>query len=312
MEKQYQVKHLKNEEINFMKWDNCINNSHNGNIYAFSWYLDIVCENWEALIESDYESVMPILPARRAGVNYTFTTYLANQLGVFSTYILDESKVNAFMKKLESVYPNFYLNLNKFNKIDKSLYKQDLIPTFEFDLIGDYNRIHNNYSEENLKALKNADNHKISVIKGMLPNDFLKFVVRKNIVSSAKLRLKDVSRLRKIIAFVMQHGLGEIYSAYGPPNTLEAAILFLKSNRKINLLFTAVTKEGIAMSTMHKMIDHYISKHAGENLTLNFENLELPNKNEFCRGFGGKEYHYTHLRNPGIAWYNKILLNLFA
>jgi hypothetical protein len=312
MEKQFQIEYLKNEEINFMKWDNCINNSHNGNIYAFSWYLDIVCEDWEALIESDYESVMPILPASKAGLKFTFTTYLANQLGVFSTEILDEAKVNAFTKKLQEIYPNFFINLNKFNNIAKELFSQVLIPTYEFDLIGDYNRIRTNYSQDNLRDLTDAENHNISIIRGMLPNDFLQFIAQKHIVTSANLKTRDIRKLRKIIAFVMQHGLGEIYSAYGPNNTLEAAVLFLKSNRKINLLFTAITREGLNMKAMHKVVDQYISKHAGENLTLNFENLAVPDRKAFCQGFGSKEYHYTHLRNPEIPWYDKLLIKFLT
>ena len=45
-------------------WDDCISKSFNGNVYAWSWYLDIVHPKWEALVENDYERVMA-LPSLR-------------------------------------------------------------------------------------------------------------------------------------------------------------------------------------------------------------------------------------------------------
>jgi len=41
----------KHHEIDRDRWDECIRKSFNGIIYAYSWYLDIVSPQWEALIE---------------------------------------------------------------------------------------------------------------------------------------------------------------------------------------------------------------------------------------------------------------------
>jgi hypothetical protein len=310
MESETNIQYLTNDEINFIKWDNCINNSHNGNIYALSWYLDIICEDWSALVYGDYESVMPLLHTRRAGISYTFTTYLANQLGVFSTYILDEEKVNAFVSKLATVYPYFFVNLNKFNKVDSSLFRQKPKSTFEFDLIGDYDSIKKKYTPENLQALNFSNEQKVSVIRGMMPNEFLEFVSRKNMIKTTVVKTEDIQKLRQIIAFIMRHGLGDIYAAYDFGNNLIASVLFLKSNRKINVLFTAVTSDGLQDQAMNQLVDHYIQKNAGKNLTLNFENLTMPEKSMFCKGFGGREYHYTHVWNSRIPWYSRIMMKL--
>ncbi len=44
------IRHLKNDEIEREKWDECIAAAFNGNVYGFSWYLDIVSPGWEALV----------------------------------------------------------------------------------------------------------------------------------------------------------------------------------------------------------------------------------------------------------------------
>ena len=43
-------KYIKNKNINRLKWDNCVSNSKNYRIYGLSWYLDVVCKNWDAIV----------------------------------------------------------------------------------------------------------------------------------------------------------------------------------------------------------------------------------------------------------------------
>ena len=55
------LKLLHKSHVDKVKWDNCIQSSINRNIYACSWYLDIVCQNWTCLVYGDYELVFPIV-----------------------------------------------------------------------------------------------------------------------------------------------------------------------------------------------------------------------------------------------------------
>ena len=54
------IQYLKNKEIDFKKYDACIAAAINSRIYAYSWYLNIVADNWDALVLNDYEAVMPL------------------------------------------------------------------------------------------------------------------------------------------------------------------------------------------------------------------------------------------------------------
>lgn len=51
---------IKRKDLDIDKYDACIAASVQFRIYAFSWYLDAVSENWEVLILNDYEAVMPL------------------------------------------------------------------------------------------------------------------------------------------------------------------------------------------------------------------------------------------------------------
>ena len=91
------IKHLRHNEVDKKKWDDCIDNAFNGIIYAYSWYLDIVCPTWDALIEDDYEKVMPLTHNNKLGISYLYPPLFTQQLGVFSKISLSSSDVENFI-----------------------------------------------------------------------------------------------------------------------------------------------------------------------------------------------------------------------
>jgi hypothetical protein len=304
------IQYLTNEEINFVKWDNCINNAHNGNIYAFSWYLDIVSEHWDALVLNDYSAVMPVLYTQKGLFYYTYSDVFTPQLGVFSTDLLKEEIVNAFVKKLSSIYRVFSINLNKYNNVGESVFRQKEKSTYEFDIIESYETIQRRYSSAINDSIELARKNKVTVIKNISPNLFIDLISHKWTLSTNKAKKKDQEKLRKIIAFVYRHGLGEIYVAFSAGNQLCAACLFLKSNRKSNLIYSAITPEGQRIYAMHYLIDYYIKKHAEQTLTLNFENINIPGKEDFCTGFGAGKYYYVNVFNERLTLPEKIMFKL--
>ena len=79
------VIYLEHNSINKYKWDNCIKYAFNGIVYGFSWYLDRVSEDWEALIVGDYELVMPLTKVKKYRQYFLIQPPFTQQLGVFST-----------------------------------------------------------------------------------------------------------------------------------------------------------------------------------------------------------------------------------
>jgi hypothetical protein len=90
------IQYLTHNQIDKKKWDATI--AECGNIYAFSWYLDIVHPHWEALVEGDYQVVMPITGGKKFGINYLFQPYFVQQLGVFSKQPLTQEKTESFLR----------------------------------------------------------------------------------------------------------------------------------------------------------------------------------------------------------------------
>jgi len=303
-----EINYLKNNEINFVRWDNCINTAFNGSIFAFSWYLNILCDDWHALVLGDYKYVMPIIHKPVFRKEIVFSPQLGNRLGVFTNELLTEEIVHNFF---DSIPPDFsYLdyNLNKFNSFTNCLYEIKLKKIYEIDLITTYDFLKQKYSGSYQKKIQSAKANKITIVNGLLPNDFVNFITHKGSKSNPLLNKKEIAQLRMIISFALRYNLGEIYGAYSANNSLCAAAFFIKSKRKIHLLSNAQNKNGQIFNAIYLLIDRFIESHTEKNLTLNIDNIVAENRIDFLTGMSAIEYKVKNIKKNNLPWYYKLLI----
>ena len=95
------IKYLSREELDDVKYNNCIAESTQSNVYAFSWYLDIVSDQWSALILNDYEAVMPLTwNSKFKFLNYAIQPFFCQQLGLYSDKSLSKETITQFLNKI--------------------------------------------------------------------------------------------------------------------------------------------------------------------------------------------------------------------
>ena len=73
----------KETNLDVDKYDACIENSIQSRIYAFSWYLDIVADNWDVLVLDDYKAVMPIPWKKKYFIKYIAQPLFLSAIGCF-------------------------------------------------------------------------------------------------------------------------------------------------------------------------------------------------------------------------------------
>ena len=79
------IKRLKYEEVDWQKYQNCLEQSEQYIFFAEKKYLDLLLhQNWEILVDNDYEAVMPIPLAKKWGFTFVVMPLQTQQLGVFS------------------------------------------------------------------------------------------------------------------------------------------------------------------------------------------------------------------------------------
>ena len=94
------LKYLKHNEIDFELWDERVRSSIGGFPYAYSWYLNVVSPNWEAIVSEDYEFLMPLPVKRKYLFRYLIQPAYTQQLGVFSNKFISSDILIDFVKKI--------------------------------------------------------------------------------------------------------------------------------------------------------------------------------------------------------------------
>jgi hypothetical protein len=304
------IKHLQNKEIDKKRWDECIAQSFNGIIYAYSWYLDIVCEGWEALIEDDYKKVMPLTGRSKFGIHYLYQPYFTQQLGVFSTGRLTESDVRDFLSAIPQKYKLVEISLNTYSKLESCEgfeLKRSL--NHELDLISDYDTLYRQYSENTKRNIKKAGKAGLSIIEYVSPGVVIDLFSRNKGKEVAKFRDHHYEMLERLIVECVQRGKGQVLGVAGKDGAVCAGAFFVESNGKVIFIFSGRNEQAKSDGAMFFLIDKFIEANAQRNLVLDFEGSNDPDLARFYKGFGSKECVYLQVRKNNlptlIRWLKK-------
>ncbi|GAB4305655.1 MAG: hypothetical protein Kow0068_26640 [Marinilabiliales bacterium] len=297
------IKYLHNQEIDYKKWNWCINKAFNSIIYTYSWYLDIVSPGWDALVADDYRIVMPLTHKTKYGIKLLMQPLLTQQLGVFSINNLNPAIVNEFVKKACEKFRYININLNKLNNFELEDFQVNKRVTYELDLILPYNKLKNNYSSNHKRNINKAIKNKISVSSDVNTNQLITLIKNNLENKISQLNEDRYNDIRKIISYALRYQIGEIYGAYNPDNELLAAAFFIVHPGKCIFLFGASSKEGKEKSAMFAIFDHFIEKYSEKILILDFEGSELPGLARFYSGFGAKPFYYLNIKKNALPWY---------
>ncbi|MCB0804694.1 MAG: hypothetical protein KDC05_02795 [Bacteroidales bacterium] len=289
------IRYLAANKIDKDKWDECINGSINGMVYAQSWYLDMVAPGWEALVEGDYESVFPLVTRRKWGINYLFQPVFTQQLGIFSGKVLSEELVQRFIQSIPNKFRFAEINLNTFNKAGSGKYKVYNWKNHELDLINTYERISRNYSTNLKRNLKKAAGNKPEVLKNVKPDNIIRLFRENKGKHISRLGEEDYTLLTRLVYAAIYKGMAFTWGVFSDRNELCAGIIFLRSKNKVIFYFSGLSDEGRDNLAMPYLIDHFIRENAQKHLTLDFEGSNDPNLARFYKSFGAREIHYPHI-----------------
>lgn len=300
------IKYLKQSEIDLKKWNNSILKSINGLVYAYSWYLDVVNPDWEALVYGDYEAVMPLTNNKKYGIYYLYQPLFTQQLGVFSINKIDKSLIKSFIDAIPKKYKFIEINLNKYNNLHelKGFQIENKV-TYELDLIQDYKNIAKGYKENHRRNIRKAIDNKLSVVHGLMPNEIFKLI--DNFKEIPHIKSDDINKMRQLIAAAIRYQAGYLYGVYNKFNTLLSVGFFVHNNYKVSFILSISTSEGKELRAMFLLIDTFIKDFSGRNMILDFEGSNIDSIARFYKGFGANKYNYNHIKANNLPF----PLNLF-
>ncbi len=304
------IQYLSHNQINKSQWDATI--SECGNIYAYSWYLDVVHPGWEALVEDDYQIVMPLTGGKKFGVNYLYQPYFVQQLGVFSKSPLTAEKTEAFMKAIPTQYRFAEIRLNESNTFDKDIQGIEYHRNVLLDLNQDYETIRSNYHTNTKRNLAKANDHNLQLVKTVIPYHVVALFTDNRGALLDKWGDAEYARLTTLtkVAVTRNHAfiLGVTEKGVGQ---LICAAIFMKTANRITFLFSGLTIEGKQRQAMTFLLDHVIQKYANQPIIFDFEGSDDENLARFYMGFGGYEVKYPAYTFNRLSPLGKGLLKIW-
>jgi hypothetical protein len=286
-----ELKYIANKQIDTKKWDECIGNSANSRVYAFSWFLDRVAKNWDALVWGDYKYVMPLTFNRKWGLTYLYQPTFCQQLGVFP-----EPPDDIQQQFAQFVFSKYrYVQIQVTPQMQTTNFKQFAVTPKTnqvLPLIAAYPEISMRFSQNTKRNIAKAKNESVTVMKGLNPADFIS---AKKMADTVKSSFHSFKNLEKIIAFSLSESTGTIYAAYTSANELCAAAFFLHSGNRVVYLSAFSSSEGKKNRAMHLIVDEFISEFAGSGILLDFEGSSIEGVARFYNGFGALTETYCQL-----------------
>ncbi|MCL8537887.1 hypothetical protein M9991_13530 [Chryseobacterium gallinarum] len=292
------IRRLKYHEIDFLKYSQCLENAEQKKYSATKDFLDITAKKqWEILVYKDYEAVMPVPFVRKFGIKIVHNPKLCQQLGVFSAQ--DDMELNeAFLHYLETHY---LIRAYPFNDVNKLRTKMRLKKNF---LIYPevYEKVYAKYSPKRKRKLRLDDEVvKNSEIK-QLTYDEAKNFIESNMIGLSK--ESDLPGFMDIFKACYQLNYLK-FTAFFYHHQIINMIATYSDCGMVALLGTFNDKDYVKLSGASVLIDHII-KEIIETHIFDFEGGDIPNIEEFFRGFRPELRPYGIIENSKKNLFKKL------
>jgi hypothetical protein len=302
------IRYVSNKEIDRKRWDECITASQHPLIYAYSWYLDQLCPGrWDALIEEDYSKVFPLPWRKKYGIQYIYTPFFIQQLGLFSKGQTDTDYNFQLLDSIPLHFRLVELNINVRHAVPCKGYKFVTNLNHELDLANSYETLCGNYSGNLVRNLKKAANYGLYAIKDENIEQVIDMFRKEKGREVKHWGDKEYDQLRQLLSECKKRDALEVWGAYSANGEFVSGIIFLRSHGRAIFLFSATGERSRELNAMPWMIDCFIQENSSMDIVLDFEGSNDEGLARFYKSFGAKQTTYQRaVRNKLPAWINFI------
>jgi hypothetical protein len=292
------LRHVHRKQINTKQWDDCITGACNGLIYAKSYYLDAMAENWDAIIVGDYDAVMPIPWKKKYGIAYVYPPPFLQQLGLFYKVGCIDLDMDEILQLLRSKFRfgEYYFNYS--NHIKTTYTRKNFI----IDLAQPYLRISAIFKADLKRDLKKAVLNNLQYAK---TEDYSKAIQLFKTLYGQRfpnVSRDDYKRLLNVSATLNEKGECLIREVKDNSGNLLSVALCLIDHRRIYYLLSTTTPEGKTKLANHFLIDNLLREFSSRELFFDFEGSDISGIAHFFKKFGVVDQPYFYYRWNALPW----------
>jgi hypothetical protein len=290
------IKFLHNKEINKSAWDLRVEESPEGQIFHYSWYLDVCDPDWHGLVDSDYNYILPISIRSKFGIQYAYQPFFVRHGGVIGKESVSKEVTHQFITAIPA----------EIKYIDFCLYNQQSTFFTDFriqerhyqllDISGSYDQIAAAYSENHKRSLRKAEKAKLIIQPDYNPNTVVEQfrILKKDTIKAFD--EGDYRTLNNLMQVISTHNASQCHAVLDASGLLMAAGFFMISHNRIIYLKGFSSPEGRNAGAMHFLFDRLIRTYAGTDKKLDFGGSDVENVARFYKGFGAADCLYLRLR----------------
>ena len=302
------IRFLKHSEIEPEKWNQAVCNSLSSNVLAEYELLNLLTggDTWHALVENDYETVMP-LPTRKKGVlKYVYTPFFLPQMGIFSEHEITPQKTAVFLHEISRHYVLADVLMNE--KTESGHWEYEFV-SYSLSLHLAYKELYSQFHENTKRNVKAAQKlqSRVTIQEEKVSDIIVLFRENKGAESSVQFQNEDYARLQHIADYLLEHNLLEIYGVRTNDGKLAAGALFVKDGNRRWFWFSGRDNQLSESKPMFLLLDTYIRDHAESDQLLDFNGSSNPNVARLYQGFGGKRYTIPFVRQFGNRLWKMVL-----
>jgi hypothetical protein len=294
-----ELRYVKRKDLDTGKWNNCITNSSNVIIYALSFYLDALAENWDALVLRDYEAVMPLPWKKKWGIKYLYQPAFVQQTGIFFTTACNKS---AFITKAKK----YFLFAEIFMGQQKNISSTSLHNNFFLHLRNSYQQIICNYKNDLKKNIRHSKKFNLVYKNTKNYKEIIEVFSNQYKKKLHSLTKKDYINFEQLCNLLEQQQMLLCRTVYDENGLLAGCITFLFKNR-LYLIMCVTLPAGRKKEATHFLIDRIIHEFSGCDIVLDFEGSDVPGIAHFYQNFGSINEPYIFVKWNKLPWPVKLL-----
>jgi Acetyltransferase (GNAT) domain len=294
------IQYFTNSQIDKAKWDACIDKASNGLIYAYSFYLDRMSANWDAVILNDYEAVMPLTFNKKYGIRYLYQPPLTAQSGVFGND-LDVSLITKFLDAVPVKFKYWDIYLNHKNLVPVDNYAIYERVNYILNLNNRYEELYNGYRENIKRNIKRAEKAGCYAATDFSLAEVIQLA--KEQIQQFGGSKTDFESFTELYNFLHPKKRAVTYGIFSATKQLLASCIFFFSHNRAYYILVGNHPDGKTIGASHMLIDAFIKDHAGKNMLLDFEGSDIRNLAFFYSSFGAVEEKYAAIKLNRLPFY---------
>lgn len=300
------IRYVHKSEIDYKKWDSVVNSSKGATIYGLSWFLDAVTDDWCALVKNDYEAILPLVTAKKKGVNIIYQPFFTRYFNVYGTDV-SSVVITEFIEAIPEDYKliDFCVSL-EFNYVKNIDVESFMHQELNLNLM--YDDLFSAFSTNAKRLVKKAKKNHATLIESQNVELLIQlFKSRKG--DQLNFNEENYHHMYQLMQKGLEKGVGRFYEVKIEEKLIAVAYFFITDDR-IYYFNGSITDEGQKDGGLYFVMDQVIEQYSGREMILDFGGSKVKEVADFYKKFGAYDVNYSRLSkntlNPILKKVKKI------